>query len=168
MVEVEEGRLRALEEHVLTGLERLVHEVDRVGDVRRQPRGQLAEVDVGDLVDRRRELVVDLGQHGAALLEHQPELLPEDLLVVEVLHAQADAGGLVGVRRPDAAAGGAERVLAEVPLGEPVHQLVVREDQVGVARDLDLRAVDAPALEHVDLGEEHRRVDDDAVADDRA
>ena len=29
-------------------------------------------------------------------------------------------------------------------------------------------AVDALGLEHVDLGEQHARVDDDAVADDRA
>ena len=37
MIEVEEGGLRALEQHVLAGLERLVDEVDRVGDVGLQP-----------------------------------------------------------------------------------------------------------------------------------
>ena len=40
VVEVEERRLRALEQHVLAGLERVVHEVDGVGDQRREPRAR--------------------------------------------------------------------------------------------------------------------------------
>ena len=38
MVEIEERGLRAFEQHVLAGLERLVHEADRVGDVGLEPR----------------------------------------------------------------------------------------------------------------------------------
>ena len=44
---------------------------------------------------------------------------------------------------------------------------MVRHDQVRVAGDPQRRRVDALGLEHVDLGEEHRRVDDDPVADHR-
>ena len=64
------------------------------------------------------------------------ELGPEDLGVEQVLHPQADPGRLVGVGRADAPLGGAELVRAEAALGEPVDLLVVREDQVGVAADL--------------------------------
>ena len=167
MVQVEEGGLRPLEEDVLAGLQRLVHQVDRVGDVRLQPGRQVVEVGGRDLVDGRRELVVDLGEHRRLVLEHQRELLAEDLGVVEVLHADADAGCLVGVRRSDAALGGAEGVLAQVPLRHPVDQLVVREDQVGVARHLEPRAVDPAGLEHGDLVQQDLGVDHDAVPDDR-
>ena len=50
MVEVEEGRLRPLEQHVLADLERLVDQVDRVGTVGLDPGRQLAQVEVADLV----------------------------------------------------------------------------------------------------------------------
>ena len=53
--------------------------------------------------------------------------------VEQVLHAQADALGLVGVGRPDAALGGAELVLATSRSVDRVELLVVRQDQVGVA-----------------------------------
>jgi hypothetical protein len=42
VVEVEEGGLGALEQHVLAGVERLVHERDGVGDVRLEPGRDLA------------------------------------------------------------------------------------------------------------------------------
>ena len=37
VVQIEEGGLGPLEEHVLVGVERVVHEADRVGDVRAEP-----------------------------------------------------------------------------------------------------------------------------------
>ncbi len=43
---------------------------------------------------------------------------------------------------------------------------MVGHDQVRVARELHARGVDALALEHVELGDEHRGVDHHAVADD--
>ena len=52
-------------------------------------------------------------------------------------------------------------------LGHPVEQLVVGQDQVGAGRQLEPLAIDAAALEHVDLVEQHLRVDHHAVADDR-
>ena len=167
MVEVEEGGLGALEQHVLADLEGLVHEVDRVRHVGLHPRREVVEVHRRDLVHRGRELVVDLGEHRCLVLEHQRELLAEDLRVVEVLHPQAHPRRLVGVGRADPALGRAERVLAEVSLGHPVDELVVGEDEVRVARHLQPRAVDASVLEHGDLVEEHLRVHHHPVADHR-
>ena len=58
-------------------------------------------------------------------------------------------------------------LLAQVALGHGVELLVVRHDQVGVAADLEPRAVDALGGQRVDLGQQHPGVDDDAVADHR-
>ena len=145
MVEVEERRLRALEQHPLAGVERLVHEVHGVVDQRREARRQYAEVLLGDLLRVDRQPVVDLGEHAVLLAQHEVELLAEDLRVEQVLHAQADAHRLVGVGRADAALGRAELVLAEVALGHPVELLVVRHDQVRVARHAQPARVDALA-----------------------
>ncbi len=165
VVEVEVRGLRALEQHGTAGLERLVHEVHGVVDHRREARHH-RQVLLADLVGVEREPVVDLGQHAVLLAQREVELLAEDLGVEEVLHAQAHAQRLVGVGGADAALGGAELVLAEEPLGDAVELLVVRHDQVRVARQLHARGVDALALEHVELVDEHRGVDDHAVADD--
>ena len=107
-------------------------------------RGTIAEVLLADLVGVERQPVVDLGQHAVLLAQREVELLAEDLRVEEVLDAQADAQRLVGVRRTDAALGGAELVLAQEPLGHAVELLVVRHDQVRVARQLARRDVSTP------------------------
>ena len=63
------------------------------------------------------------------------ELRGEGVVVEEVVHAQAGAGGLGGVRGPDAfvrcAVGGA----AELDFFEAVDDLVEVEDEVGAVRD---------------------------------
>ena len=100
-------------------------------------------------------------------MQHHLDLLSEDLRIEQVLHPQADPHRPVGVGRADAAAGGAEAVLAEVALVQGIELLVVRQDQVRVARHLEPAAVDALGLEAIDLVEQHAGVDDHAVADDR-
>ena len=130
-------------------------------------RGTIAEVLLADLVGVERQPVVDLGQHAVLLAQREVELLAEDLGVEQVLHAQADAQRLVGVGGTDAALGGAELVLAEEALGDAVELLVVRHDQVRVARQLQ-RAVSTPLPSSMSSSAmQHRGVDDDAVADDR-
>jgi hypothetical protein len=113
------------------------------------------------------QAVVDLGQHQVLLGDGDAQLLAEDLRVEQVLQPDTHSGRLVGVGGADAALGRAELVLAQVALDQAVELLVVRQDQVGVARHLQARAVDALGREHVHLGEQHHRVDHHAVADDR-
>jgi len=134
VVEIEEGGLRPFEQNVLTGLESIVDQAHRVGDVGRQSRGIAVEVALGDVVGRQRESVVDAGQDGVLLLEDLVELGPEDFGVEQILHAQARPQCLVGVGGTDAAPSRAELVAAEAALGDEIDLLVVREDQVGVAR----------------------------------
>ena len=117
------------------------------------------DVDGGAVVDLHQQLV--LGLQGAL------DLLPQDLLVEEVLNAHADSRHLVGVRGPDAAAGGADLRLAKEALADLVDRAVVAGDDVGVRADDQPAGVDAALLEHVDLTEEHAEVDHDPVANDR-
>ena len=166
MVEIEEGRLGALEQDVGPPLEGVVDHADGVGHHGRHPGGQLVEVEIADLVDRQGQAVVHLGQYRVLLLQNNVQLLAEDLLVQEILHAQAHAGGLVGVGRTNAPLGRAEGVLAQIALGDPVKFLVIGHDQMGVARHEQGRRVHALRLESVDLAEQHARIDDHAIADD--
>ena len=72
---------------------------------------------------------------------------------------------LVGVAGADAASRRADRELAEAALARLVDREMPRHDQVRVARDVDLVGGVAAPLELVELGDQHLRVDDAAVAD---
>ena len=128
-------------------------------------RSRVAEQLVGHLVRVEHADVVALQQE-VLLLQRRLDLAPQDLLVQQVLHADADARVLVHVARADAAAGGADLVLAELLLVGAVQQQVVRHDEVGVAAHAQVVAADAAPAQRLDLAEEDVRVDDDAVADD--
>ncbi len=165
VVDVEQRRLPGLEEDVLAALQGLVEQQAGVADVRRQPVGVLHEV-LDDRVDGEPAAVVDLGQQLVLQLECVLDLAVQDLLVEEVLDADADPVHLVGVRRADAATGRADAAGAEEALGHLVELPVVVGDDVGARAHLQRGGVDAALLEAVDLGEEDAEIDDDAVADD--
>ena len=120
VVDVEQGGLAGLEQDRLVRGERVVQQQRGVGDHRAQPvdvRQQLLD----DLVDLDRAAVVDLGEDLVLELERALDLLAQDLLVEQVLDADAEAVHLVGVRRADAAAGRADLAAAEEALGDLVH-----------------------------------------------
>ena len=165
VVEVEEGGLGTLEHDLLAGVERLVHEPHRIADHRRQGGRDLVQVLGGDLVGVEGEAVVDLGEDGVLLPQHDVELLAEDLRVKQVLHPQPDAGRLVRIGGPDAAFGGSELGLAEVTLGDPVELDVIGHHEMSVAGHHEAAHVDAPGRKRGALGEENRRLHHDAVAD---
>ena len=104
---------------------------------------------VDDLVDLDRAAVVDLHEQVVLLVEGALDLLAQDVLVEQVLHPDADAVDLVGVRRSDAAAGGADLPLAEEALGHLVERAVVLGDDVRVGADQQPRDVDAAGGERV-------------------
>ena len=87
--------------------------------------------------------------------------------VEQVMHADADAIDLIRVGRADAAAGGADLVLAEEAFGHLVEGAVVGGDDVRGLAHKQVRAVDAAGFQAVDLLEEHLRIHDHAVADHR-
>ena len=115
-------------------VEHVPGEPRRVGDVLRDP------VAVGQVVLGHR-LQVELrrlgvrAQREALGLHRGDDLLLEDLLVEQVLDADAQARGLVGVAGADAAPRGADLQLAELRLARVVEEHVVRHDQVRVGAD---------------------------------
>ena len=98
-------------------------------------------------------------------LERGADLRPQDLLVEQVLDADAEAQRLVGVGEADPAARRPDRVLPQFRLTRRVEQHVVGHDQVRVRRDPQVGDADPGAFQPVDLAQQHARIDDDAVAD---
>ncbi len=99
------------------------------------------------------------------LVERALDLLAQDVLVEQILQADADPVDLVGVGRTDAAAGRADHPLAEESLGHLVEGAVVLRDHVRVRADLEPARVESSCVQGLELGEKHLEVDDDAVAD---
>ena len=137
-----------------------------VGDHGPQPVGVLEQL-VERLVDSDGTPVVDLHQQVVLLVERALDLGAQDLLVEQVPHADADAVGLVGVRRADAPARGADAALAEEPLRHLVDGAVVRRDDVRAARHEQPGHVHAARDQRVELLEQDLDVDHHAVGDDR-
>ena len=188
VVEVEQRRLGALEDHRLAGVERVPAQARGVGDVRLQPVA-VADVFLDHAVDveprvghagrrlgdRLRFLagfLADLAPlHGELPqrlllgLQRRPDLGPQDLLVEQILDADPEPQRLVGVGGADPAPRGADRVLPQFRLAGGVEQHVVGHDQVRVGRDPQVADADARPFQAVDLTQQHPRVDDHAVAD---
>ena len=165
VVEVEQRALGALEQHVVAAPQRVLDEPGGVVEVRRQPCAPGRR-----LLDQR----VDREAGGAHGVEQQvlvgqraADPLAQDLAIAQVLHPQPEAPGAVAVRGPDAAPRRAHLRATEPDLVRPVEGHVVRHDHVRAAADPDPRDVDALRRQHVELGDERGRVDDDAVADHR-
>jgi hypothetical protein len=167
VVDVEHRRLGALEEDRALLVEHLPRELARVGDVLLDAMA-VGQVLLGHRLQVEARVLLERPEAEPLRVHRGDDLLLEDLLVEQVLDADAQARGLVGVAGTDAAACGADLLLAELDLAGRVEQQVVRHDQVRVGADLQAAHVDPAGLEAVDLAGEHLRVDDDAVADDAA
>jgi hypothetical protein len=89
------------------------------------------------------------------------------LLVKDLVHAYPVAAGLVGVRRADAAAGGADLVAGQLALLEAVDAGVQLEVDLGAVADEEVLAGvgEALRLEVGEFLEEGLNVEDDARAD---
>src|SRR5690606_34692630 len=164
VVDVEHRGLGALEEDGLALVEHLVDHQRRVGDHRAQPLG-VGEQLLDHRVDLDRAPVEDLGEQLVAGVEGCLHLFAQDLLVEEVGDPDADPVDLVGVGRTDAAAGGADLVLAQEALGDLVDGRVVGGDHVRVGAHHQGRQLDAALDQQVELAEERLGRDDDTVGD---
>jgi hypothetical protein len=107
VVDVEQRRLAALEQDRLAPVEGLVEQQRGVGDHRADAVDERQQL-LDDRVDLDGLAVVDLDQHLVLHVEGALDLLAQDPLVEQVLHADAEPVHLVGVRRADAAAGRAD------------------------------------------------------------
>ncbi len=165
VVDVQQRALGALQQHGLAALQGLVEQQPGVGDPVREV-AALRQHGVHHLVGRERLAVVDLDQHLVLEVQRGLDLLPQDLLVEQVLGAHPDPGDLVLVAGADAAAGGADLGLAEVALGHFVDGDVVRHDQVRVGGEQQPRGVHAALLQPGQLTQQRTRIHHHTVADD--
>ena len=111
VVDVEQGRLGALEQHLLALAERVPDVQGGVGDPGPQGLG-VGGVLLDDRLGVQRQAVVDLGQQRVALAQHGLDLLGQDPRVEQVLDADAEPADLVAVGGADAPAGGADPLAA--------------------------------------------------------
>ncbi len=109
MIDVEQAALGRLEQDALAGLQRLVQQARRVGDVRPHLLG-VAEVLVAQRVGVERAGVRRQAAQQAVLARHDgAQPLAQVLGIQQFADADAgDAADLVLVARADAAAGGAD------------------------------------------------------------
>ena len=167
MVEIEQRALSALEQHALAGPQRAIHQKRRIGDVRGEPLGE-AEMRLHDLLDVEWLQLVHALQPDVLLCGRELDLLPQNLRVEQVLDANPDAGGLVGIRGADPPPGRTDLQTAELALPGAIQRDVPGHDQVGVSGDEQKVSGLVPAsLEIVELGDENARIDD-AAGPDRA
>ena len=164
VVDVEHRPLCALEDDDLAVVQRPVGERRRIGDELLEAVAE-GQVLVAHRLQVQGRVAREWAQAQPLGLERGHDLLLEDLLVEHVLHADAQAGGLVGVARADAALRRADLELAELGLAGVVEHQVVGHDQVRVGADPQAADVDPVGPQVVDLLGQHARVDDHAVAD---
>ena len=165
VVDVQHGRLCALEEDFAPGGDLLVDEGDGVGDERAQTLG-VALVLLQHLVIVKGLMVVDGGELCVLIVKVFLELLGKLCAVHEVTDSDADAVVTVHVARADAASRCADFVRAALGVADAVHQSVVGHDDVRTVGDADVRCVDAARRHGVHLLQADLGVKGDAVRDD--
>ena len=166
VIDVEHGALRPFEEDTFRLRQGLVQVDAGIGNVARQAvaKGGILGMD-GSEIERL------LLEHGAQvrvlLFDGALQDICEHRFVTEIGEANADARHLVFVGRADAAAGGADAALAAQAFARQVDGAVVGHDQVRAVADLQQLVLreEAALPQLIDLGEEHGRIDDHAVAD---
>ena len=109
--------------------------------------------------------VVHLHQQLVLLTQRTLNLLAQNRLIKDVLHAHAEAANLIHVGGADTAAGGADSALAEEALSHLIHGLVVGSHQVRVSGNLQAGSVSAAGLKAFNLCEECLGVHDHTVTD---
>ena len=116
--------------------------------------------------------LVDIDRFAARLFDERvlgdgalTDEFAEAVAVEHVAGADTDAPRLVRIGGADALERGADLVVATHGLGDGVVGLMPRKDEVGSAGHLQPPARDTPRFEPVDLLEQCRQIDNDAVGD---
>ena len=150
VVDVEHRALGALEDHVLpsSSMSHISLEVSAMCCSRRWPN---VEVFLGHRAQVERRVLLERAQREALGLHRGDDLLLQDLLVEQVLQADAEPRGLVGVAGTDPASRRTDLQAAELGLAGRVEQQVVGHDQVGVGGDAQAADVDAAGAQRVEL-----------------
>ena len=135
VIEIEQRALGAFEEDALAGSRSARSTSSDVSATYGASRSAKPSCVDDDVLDVERLEVVHALQPDVLLRDRELELLPEDLRVEQVLHADPDARRLVRVRRADAAPRRTDLEPSEPSLSRPVERDVPGHDEMGVAGD---------------------------------
>ena len=165
VVEVQEGALGAFQDDAFVLFQEVLHHLFGGAHAGAEAGGPLAALfqDGGGVQGLG---VVDGGDDAVFHCHGGVDAVGEVVVVEEVAHTDAVAGGFVHIGGADALSGGADGGGAAGLFLEVVQEDVVGHNDVGAVADEEVVGVDALLLEGGDFGEEDIGVDDDAVADD--
>ena len=164
MIDVEEGRLATLHEQGFTLIKCLIEQLSSINDHGFEPLGVRHEI-VHDLVCLNMAAVIDLHEQLVFLPQRAFNLLPQNRLIQNILHANTQAPYLIHVGGSNTTPGRADCALTQETFGDLIHRLVVRCHKVGICRDFEFRGVGAARLQTLNLREKCLRVHHHAVAD---
>jgi len=168
VIDVEETALRAFEQNLAAVATLFFQHAPRrlgVGQNFRRDRDQLrlqrSGIDIGELQPRTERRV---------MREQAIDLPIQRIGIGEIVDANGAAADLILVGRADAAAGGADARAARGGFARDIQFAVQRQDQATIVRQHKLFGIHRHALrsELGDLLKQRERIDDNAIADDRA
>ena len=164
VADVEQRALRALDEHALSALQRVVQVRHAVDDVLEQSRRER---------ERLRDHVL-FRRHAFALRElrrarHQvlTDLIGQRRASAQIAERDARSRDLVGVSGPDAAARRADRRVAARLLVRAIERRMIWKHDVRAIRNADAFRIDPDTLEHVELFRDAGEAHDRTAADEQ-
>ena len=164
MVEVKQGTLCPLKEHVLLGSQGIVDNLLHRSDVRSKPLRPLLAL-VKDFLRRNWLTAIYFSNDGIRVFKDALKSRQQRLHIQQVRCSDAGARRLVGVSRANALAGRADRAVAACLLGENIQRDVVWHDDVRTITDNQpVLYVYALFGQAVYLVEKDIRIDDHSIA----
>ena len=168
MIDVEHRALRAFKHHRLAVRDGLIQQQGSVGNERRHTIADGAILGE-DLVRIQRLAVEQRVRDGVLLAAGVLDMLLQQRLVEQVLHAQAAARHLVFVGGTNAARRGANLHASRRVLRSQLDQPVIGKNHVRAVADEQVAVnVHTGRAQRVDFLHEGERIEHDAVADDAA
>lgn len=164
MIDVQKGPLGALEKDALPFTDSIVEHLSRLSHVRLHD-ARIGQVLIADLIHRIGLKPIYLLEDRVLLSKGVLNLETEYLLIKKVLHANPTTCDLVLIARADATLRGADLVVAKALLLGAIKNLVIRHDDVRVARNLKAIARDSLCFKKSHLLNKNTWVNHDAVAD---
>ena len=166
VVEIQEGALRAFEEHLGAIGQRILDQPGRIGHQAAEglsPADGLAVQGID--VETPGRASAQAGEERLLLGDDPLEPGSQSRGIEQVLDPQPDAQRAVGIRRTDTTASRADFPLGQPILHRAVEGQVVRHDDVRPIAHPESVGPDPATVEHGDLVEEDARIEDDAVTD---
>ena len=163
MIHIKHGGLATLHQHMLALVKSLIQLKFALDDHRAQP-VRIAQEILHNLLGDNCLAVVHLHQNLVFHVQSGLDLLAQNRLIENVLHANTHTRHFVRIGRANAAACCADGALTQKTLLHPVQHLVIRRDNMGVGRNTQAGRIRTTGLQAVDLIEQRFQVDHHAIA----